>query len=245
MSPRVMKTSNIPRHVAIVMDGNGRWARQRLMPRVLGHKQGVQSVRSAIEYCHGSGIDYLTLFAFSSENWQRPRDEVNFLMDLFFSSLKSEIGDLDKNNVRFKVIGAREGFSAKLLGLIEQSERKTRDNTGLVLTVAANYGGRWDILNAVNDAIRQGITNLDEENLRSFMQLNDTPEPDLCIRTGGEHRLSNFLIWDMAYTEFYFTDVLWPDFDHTQFDLALADFAQRDRRFGQIESEYDAEAGAA
>ena len=235
-----MKTSNIPRHVAIVMDGNGRWARQRLMPRVLGHKQGVQSVRSAIEYCHDKCIDYLTLFAFSSENWQRPRDEVNFLMDLFFSSLKSEIGDLEKNNVRFKVIGAREGFSAKLLGLIEQSERKTRDNTGLVLTVAANYGGRWDILNAVNDAIRQGITNLDEENLRSFMQLNDTPEPDLCIRTGGEHRLSNFLIWDMAYTEFYFTDVLWPDFGHTQFDLALADFAQRDRRFGQIDSEYDA-----
>ena len=240
-----MKTSNIPRHVAIVMDGNGRWARQRLMPRVLGHKQGVQAVRSAIEYCHGSGIDYLTLFAFSSENWQRPRDEVNFLMDLFFSSLKHEIGDLDKNNVRFKVIGARDGFPAKLRSLIEQSERKTRNNTGLVLTVAANYGGRWDILNAVNDAIRQGIKKLDEENLRSFMQLNDTPEPDLCIRTGGEHRLSNFLIWDMAYTEFYFTDVLWPDFDHTQFDLALADFSQRDRRFGQIDSEYDAEAGAA
>jgi len=240
-----MKSSNIPRHVAIVMDGNGRWARQRLMPRVLGHKQGVQSVRSAIEYCQGKGIGYLTLFAFSSENWQRPRDEVNFLMDLFFSSLKNEIGDLDKNNVRFKVIGARDGFSAKLRSLIEQSERKTLDNTGLVLTVAANYGGRWDILNAVNDAIRQGIKKLDEENLRSFMQLKDAPEPDLCIRTGGEHRLSNFLIWDMAYTEFYFTDVLWPDFDHTQFDLALADFAQRDRRFGQIDSEYDAEAGAA
>ena len=240
-----MKSSNIPRHVAIVMDGNGRWARQRLMPRVLGHKQGVQSVRSAIEYCQGKGIGYLTLFAFSSENWQRPRDEVNFLMDLFFSSLKNEIGDLDKNNVRFKVIGDRDGFSAKLRSLIDQSERKTRDNTGLVLTVAANYGGRWDILNAVNAAIRQGIKNLDEESLRNFMQLNDTPDPDLCIRTGGEHRLSNFLIWNMAYTEFYFTDVLWPDFDHTQFDLALTDFSQRDRRFGQIDSEYDAEPGAA
>jgi len=227
------------------MDGNGRWARQRLMPRVLGHKHGVQSVRSAIEYCHGKGIDYLTLFAFSSENWQRPRDEVNFLMDLFFSSLKHEIGDLDKNNVRFKVIGDRDGFSAKLRSLIDQSERKTRDNTGLVLTVAANYGGRWDILNAVNAAIRQGIKNVDEENLRNSMQLSDTPEPDLCIRTGGEHRLSNFLIWDMAYTEFYFTDVLWPDFDHTQFDLALSDFSKRDRRFGQIDAEYGAEPGAA
>ncbi len=240
-----MKTSNIPRHVAIIMDGNGRWARQRLMPRVLGHKHGVQSVRSAIEYCHGKGIDYLTLFAFSSENWQRPRDEVKFLMDLFFSSLENEIGDLDKNNVRFKVVGDRNGFSDKLRSLIDQSELKTRENTGLVLTIAANYGGRWDILNAVNDAIRHGIKKVDEENLRNFMQLNDTPEPDLCIRTGGEHRLSNFLIWDMAYTEFYFTDVLWPDFDHTQFDLALTDFSQRDRRFGQIDSEYDAEPGAA
>jgi undecaprenyl diphosphate synthase len=240
-----MKTSNIPRHVAIIMDGNGRWARQRLMPRVLGHKHGVQSVRSAIEYCHGKGIDYLTLFAFSSENWQRPRDEVKFLMDLFFSSLENEIGDLDKNNVRFRVVGDRNAFSDKLRSLIDQSELKTRENTGLVLTIAANYGGRWDILNAVNDAIRHGIKNFDEESLRKFMQLNDTPEPDLCIRTGGEHRLSNFLIWDMAYTELYFTDVLWPDFDHGQFDLALADFSRRDRRFGQIDSEYDAEPGAA
>jgi undecaprenyl diphosphate synthase len=240
-----MKSSNIPRHVAIIMDGNGRWARQRLMPRVLGHKHGVQSARSAVEYCHGKGIDYLTLFAFSSENWQRPRDEVKFLMDLFFSSLENEIEGLDKNNVRFKVIGDRNGFSDKLNRLIDQSELKTRENTGLVLTIAANYGGRWDILNAVNDAIRQGIKNLDEESLRNFMQLNDIPEPDLCIRTGGEHRLSNFLIWDMAYTELYFTDVLWPDFDHTQFDLALFDFSQRDRRFGQINSECDAEQGAA
>ena len=215
------------------MDGNGRWAKERYLPRVIGHRSGLKAVRKSVEFCHQNNIQFLTLFAFSSENWRRPIEEVSFLLALFQKSLEEEVAKLDKNNVRFKMIGDRSMFSTKLQNLIQEAERLTQDNTGLTLTVAANYGGRWDIVNAAKQAFLSGHPELSEDVLSQYLQLQFAPEPDLLIRTGGEVRISNFVIWDLVYTELYFTDVLWPDFEIKHFYEALSHYSGRDRRFGR------------
>lgn len=234
---------SFPRHVAIIMDGNGRWAKERYLPRVLGHRSGLKAVRKSVEFCHQNNIQFLTLFAFSSENWRRPLEEVSFLLALFQKSLEEEVVKLDKNNVRFKMIGDRSKFSLKLQDLIQESEKITRDNTGLTLTVAANYGGRWDIVNAAKEAALDGHAELSEDVLSRYLQLKFAPEPDLLIRTGGEVRISNFVIWDLVYTELYFTDVLWPDFDVKHFYEALSHYAKRNRRFGRAGEDKNALSG--
>ena len=230
---QIPKNVSFPRHVAIIMDGNGRWAKERYLPRVLGHRSGLKAVRKSVEFCHQNNIQFLTLFAFSSENWRRPIEEVSFLLALFQKSLEEEVAKLDKNNVRFKMIGDRSKFSIKLQDLIQEAERLTQDNTGLTLTVAANYGGRWDIVNAAKQAALSGHVELSEDVLSQYLQLQFAPEPDLLIRTGGEVRISNFVIWDLVYTELYFTDVLWPDFEIKHFYEALSHYSGRDRRFGR------------
>lgn len=225
----------VPRHIAIIMDGNGRWAKKRLMPRVAGHAQGVERVRDVIKACVERGVEYLTLFAFSSENWRRPPDEVSRLMELFVMALEREVGKLHKNGVRLKIVGDLSRFDDRLRSLIAEGERTTADNTQLTLTVAANYGGRWDIVQAVNAwraAHPQGHE-ISETDLAEHLSMAYAPEPDLFIRTGGEQRISNFLLWQLAYTELYFTDTLWPDFDAAALDLAIASYRQRERRFGR------------
>jgi undecaprenyl diphosphate synthase len=229
----------IPRHVAIIMDGNGRWAQNRGKPRHTGHKAGVKSVRSSVEYSAKQGIEVLTLFAFSSENWQRPEKEVTLLMDLFLVALKNEVKKLNKNNVRLKVIGDKSAFNSKLQAQIELAEQQTEKNTGLVLQVAANYGGRWDITQAARKLaaeVQQGQLDpalITENTLQSALSFADLPEVDLFIRTGGDLRISNFILWQAAYAELYFTPVLWPDFDQTAYQHALDVFAGRQRRFGK------------
>ena len=236
-STRVIPESGpIPRHVAIIMDGNGRWARSRFLPRVAGHQRGVESVRTIVEACMNRGIEYLTLFAFSSENWRRPAEEVSFLMNLFISSLENELAKLHRNGVRLQVIGDRSAFAPKLVDAIIRGETLTANNTKLTLTIAANYGGRWDILQAINAMTqrhpdRAGLYS--EEDLAPFLAMAKMPEPDLFIRTGGEQRISNFLLWQLAYTEFYFTERLWPDFDAAALDEAIHSFRHRERRFGR------------
>ena len=241
------EVSAVPRHVAIIMDGNGRWARKRLMPRVAGHQRGVEAVRSVIRMARQKGISHLTLFAFSSENWRRPSDEVTFLMRLFKRALQREIERLDSNNIQFRVIGDLDRFDAELVDLIRAGEARTAHNDGLVLTVAANYGGRWDIMQAVRRMLAKrpelAAGDFSEEDLRAELQLTDAPEPDLFIRTGGERRISNFLLWQLAYTELYFTDTLWPDFDEAAFELALASYRQRERRFGRTSAQVFAAQG--
>jgi undecaprenyl diphosphate synthase len=230
--------SSIPRHVAVIMDGNGRWAKQRSLPRIAGHRKGVERVRDMVSVCGEKGIGYLTLFAFSSENWRRPPQEVQLLMELFMSALESEVKKLHKNNVRFRVIGDLQRFGEKIITRVRQAEKLTGDNTGLTLTIAANYGGRWDIAQACAELARRAVRGeldldkITEENIEPFLSMAGIPEPDLFIRTGGEQRVSNFLLWQLAYTEMFFTPVLWPDFDRTQFELALASYAERQRRFG-------------
>ena len=230
--------NKLPRHIAIVMDGNGRWAKKRLLPRHAGHKSGLSSTREIIQFCSDRGIEALTLFAFSSENWKRPQKEVGFLMELFFTALQNEIKRLNKNNVRMRFIGDLSAFSEKLQAQIFKSQEMTSKNTGLELHVAVNYGGHWDIADTtrkIAEKVKQGILNPDEiteSTVASHISLNDVPEPDLFIRTGGEQRISNFLLWQLAYTELYFTDVLWPDFNEKEFELALSDYAARQRRFG-------------
>jgi len=232
----VPDSDSVPRHVAIIMDGNGRWARRRLLPRVAGHKRGVEAVRSTIRRCIERGISYLTLFAFSSENWRRPEDEVSFLMQLFIRALEEEVAKLHENNIRFRVIGDLSRFDPRLVGLISRAEELTSANDRLTLTIAANYGGRWDILQAVermladNPEKRAGFG---EEDLARYLALDHAPEPDLFIRTGGEQRISNFLLWQLAYTELYFTDRLWPEFDAAALDEAIASYGRRERRFGR------------
>lgn len=228
-----------PKHVAIIMDGNGRWAKKRYLPRILGHRSGLKAVRKSVEFSHQNNIKFLTLFAFSSENWRRPMDEVSFLLALFQKSLEEEVAKLDDNNVRFKMIGDRSKFSSKLQSLIQESERITQNNTGLTLTIAANYGGRWDIVNAANLAVLNGHSEISEDVLSRYMQLSFAPEPDLLIRTGGEVRISNFVIWDLVYTELFFTDVLWPDFDEKCFYDALNRYSVRERRFGRAGEEHE------
>jgi undecaprenyl diphosphate synthase len=232
----IPETGQVPRHVAIIMDGNGRWARKRFLPRVAGHKRGVEVLRRVIKACGERGIGYLTVFAFSSENWRRPPEEVSFLMNLFVSALSEEVVRLHENGIRLKIIGDLSRFEPRLRALIEEGERKTAGNDRLTLTVAANYGGRWDILQASNRLAQEQPEksgNWTEADLAPYLAMAYAPEPDLFIRTGGEQRVSNFMIWQLAYTEFYFTDRLWPEFDAKTLDAAIASYQKRERRFGR------------
>jgi undecaprenyl diphosphate synthase len=232
----VPETRRLPQHVAIIMDGNGRWAKQRFLPRIAGHKRGAEAVRNTVRACGERGIEYLTLFAFSSENWRRPAEEVSFLMQLFVAALQQEVSKLHENGVRFKVIGDLSRFEPELVRLIRDAELLTRDNHRLTLTIAANYGGRWDILQAANRLLREKpelASGFGESDLAPYLSLSYAPEPDLFIRTGGEQRISNFVLWQLAYTELYFTDLLWPDFDASALDKAIASYQQRERRFGR------------
>lgn len=226
-----------PQHIAIIMDGNGRWAKKRFLPRFIGHQKGLKSVRRLVAHCSTLGIKALTLFAFSTENWRRPPEEVNKLMGLFLKALQKEVSKLNDNNIRLLIVGDRSGFSAEIQEHIAIAESMTRDNTGLVLSIAANYGGRWDIVEAVKKwqlaHPKLPVSEMTEEALSQYVVLSELPEVDLLIRTGGEQRISNFLIWQMAYAEFYFTDDLWPDFDEASIDTAIESFTSRERRFGK------------
>ena len=235
VSTLAKQTIDVPRHIAIIMDGNGRWAKRRLMPRVAGHRKGVEALRGVIRACAERGVSHLTVFAFSSENWRRPQEEVTLLMELFMRALENEVARLHENDIRFRVIGDLSGFSARIQALIRDAETLTRDNTRLTFTVAANYGGRWDIVQAVKKLIAAGAAaeDVDETALAQQLSMAEAPEPDLFIRTGGEQRISNFLLWQLAYTELYFTDALWPDFDAVALDQAIASYRSRERRFGR------------
>ena len=229
------------------MDGNGRWAKQRFLPRIAGHRRGVENVRSTVKACVDSGVDFLTLFAFSSENWRRPADEVSFLMQLFIAVLEQEITKLHESGVRFKAIGDLSRFDGPLRRMVAEAEKLTCKNNRLTLTVAANYGGRWDIIRAVTQMLKESpqlAAGFSESDLLPHLSLGYAPEPDLFIRTGGEQRVSNFLLWQLAYTEMYFTETLWPDFDRAAFDLAIESYQRRERRFGRT-SEQLPENGAA
>lgn len=227
------ETENLPTHIAIIMDGNGRWAAKRHMPRTFGHKAGAEATRKTVRAAGELGLKYLTLFAFSSENWTRPEAEIGDLMGLLKTYLKSETAELTKNNVRLRVIGRRDRLSADIVELIEQVENTSRDNTGLQLTIALDYGGRDDIVNAVERLVAEGVT-VTEDAISARLYTHDLPEPDLLIRTSGEMRISNFLLWQCAYAEFYFTDVLWPEFDGEHLKRAIADYSTRQRRFGGV-----------
>lgn len=234
----------VPRHIAIIMDGNGRWATQRRLSRVAGHTRGVEAVRAVVEACARTGVEYLTLFAFSSENWRRPSGEVSFLMRLFITALEREIGKLHANGIRLRVIGDLSKFESRIQQLIERAEAKTARNARLTLTIAANYGGRWDILQAARqfalEAARTGEQiEMTEENFARHLAMAYAPEPDLFIRTGGEIRVSNFLLWQLAYTEFYFTDLFWPDFDSAALADAIASYNKRERRFGRTSAQLE------
>jgi len=218
------------------MDGNGRWANKRFLPRVAGHRRGLEAVRETVRSCAESGVEFLTLFAFSSENWRRPKDEISFLMELFMIALQQEVAKLHKNNIRLKVIGDLSSFEIELVEKIRQGEQTTASNTGLTLTIAANYGGRWDILQAVNRMLADHPDkhgDFREADLAPYLALSYAPEPDLFIRTGGEQRVSNFLLWQLAYTELFFTDELWPDFDKASLARAFESFRSRERRYGR------------
>ena len=224
----------VPRHVAIIMDGNGRWAKKRFLPRVAGHRRGVEAVRETVKACAKSGVEYLTLFAFSSENWRRPPEEVTVLMQLFLRALEQEVEKLHSNDIRFKVVGDLSPFDPRIVELARQGEALTKDNKRLTLTVAANYGGRWDVLQAAERCrIEDPVAPFTEERLSRFLSMSYAPEPDLFIRTGGEQRVSNFLLWQLAYTELYFTEALWPDFDAAALDDAMGSYQLRERRFGR------------
>ena len=248
---------DVPRHICIIMDGNGRWAGNRFLPRVAGHKRGVEAVRETVKACGELGVEYLTLFAFSSENWRRPAEEVSVLMQLFLRALENEMTKLHENRIRFKVIGDLTPFDARIRDMIAKAEELTRDNPKLTLTVAANYGGRWDILQAANKAAAKAteaklqhwralqgknapeassileFPQLSEADLTQHLSMSYAPEPDLFIRTGGEERISNFLLWQLAYTEFHFTRELWPDFNRASLLKAIESYRDRERRFGR------------
>ena len=232
-------SAKYPRHVAIIMDGNGRWASRRRLPRFAGHNAGVETVKGVVRACGEKGVEVLTLFAFSSENWRRPQEEVGLLMGLFMTALDQQVRKLHEHNIRLRIIGDRSAFSRTLQERIEAAESLTRTNPGLTLVIAANYGGRWDMTAAartIASRVQAGELTPDQvspELVQSLLSLRDLPEPDLFIRTGGEKRVSNFLLWQLAYTELYFTDTLWPDFDSQAFDGALTSFATRQRRFGR------------
>ncbi len=242
----IPETGAVPRHVAVIMDGNGRWATRRHLPRVAGHRKGVEAVRDIVKGCGEAGVEYLTLFAFSSENWRRPPDEVSFLMRLFIQAIEREVGKLANRGVRLRVVGELTAFEPRLQTLIREAEERTANNTGLHLTIAANYGGRWDILNATRNLLRaepelaQHPESLDEAKLAPYLAMAFAPEPDLFIRTGGEQRISNFAIWQLAYTELYFTDRFWPDFGADALREAFAWYCQRERRFGRTSAQLGA-----
>lgn len=229
----------IPRHVAIVMDGNGRWAKKRFMPRFFGHKQGVDALVRTVQACADRGIEYLTVFAFSSENWKRPTDEVSGLMGLVLVAVSKYLTKLEKEGVRIRIVGDRSAVSDKVRAAWEQAEQATAHNTRITLSVAFNYGGRWDVVQACQRAMALGLKpeEVTEQRLSQLMALSYAPDPDLFIRTGGEVRISNFLLWQVAYSELAFTDCLWPDFGEAELDAALAAFASRERRFGGVPSE--------
>jgi len=239
----VPATGAVPRHVAIIMDGNGRWATSRHLPRVAGHAKGVDAVRRTVEACARAGVEYLTLFAFSSENWRRPADEVSVLMRLFITALEREVGKLSENGIRLRVVGDTSRFEPRLQELIEQAEAGTAANGRLTLTVAANYGGRWDLVQATRAllAARPELaadpTRIGEDDIAAHLAMSWAPEPDLFIRTGGEQRISNFLLWQLAYTELYFTETWWPDFDQAELERAFESFRARERRFGRTSAQ--------
>ncbi|XQE66156.1 polyprenyl diphosphate synthase [Pseudomonas sp. P3C3] len=238
----------VPRHVAIIMDGNNRWAKKRLLPGVAGHKAGVDAVRAVIEVCAEAGVEVLTLFAFSSENWQRPAEEVGALMELFLSALRREARKLKENAISLRIIGDRSRFHPELQAAMREAEQQTAGESRFVLQVAANYGGQWDIAQAAQRLAREvQAGHLQPEDitpglLQGCLATGDLPLPDLCIRTGGEHRISNFLLWQLAYSELYFSDLYWPDFKHEAMRKALADFSKRQRRFGKTSEQVEAEA---
>ena len=236
---------SVPRHVAIIMDGNGRWAKRRHLPRIAGHKRGVEAVRDIVKACIERGVEYLTLFAFSSENWRRPAEEVALLMQLFTSALTGEIEKLGRNGVRLKVVGDLSRFDARIRTLIGEAEAKTAANGRLTLTIAANYGGRWDLMQAMSRLLReqQPLAGGDftEQQLSPYLAMSYAPEPDLFIRTGGEQRISNFLLWQLAYTELCFTPTLWPDFDASALDAAFASYRERERRYGRTSEQLEEE----
>ena len=234
----------VPRHVAIIMDGNGRWAKQRFMPRVAGHQRGVEALREVVKASRDMGVEYLTVFAFSSENWRRPAAEVSFLMTLFLKMLEREVAKLHQNNIRLKIIGDRSRFDDKLRQTMRDAEQLTAGNSALTLTIAVNYGGRWDVMQAVKAMLRehpQLAQTFTEEDLQPHLSMSDAPEPDLFIRTGGEQRISNFMLWQLAYTELYFTDTLWPAFDRNELDKAIASYQKRERRFGRTSEQLPGE----
>ena len=230
-----------PQHIAIIMDGNGRWAKNRHLPRTVGHVKGAATVRKVVQSCVRSGVSHLTLFAFSTENWRRPPDEVRKLMDLFVQYLRKELRDLQEAGIRLRVIGDRNRLGNDLRGWIDQAEEATRGHDRFHLTVALNYGGQWDILQALQKwqmaHPQRTVDSLQEEELKAFLSTHELPDPDLLIRTGGEARISNFLLWQMAYTEMYFTDTLWPDFNESALQKALHWFSQRVRRFGRTDDQ--------
>jgi undecaprenyl diphosphate synthase len=237
----IPQAGDVPRHVAIIMDGNGRWAQRRRLPRIAGHRRGAEAVRATVRACADRGISYLTLFAFSSENWRRPAEEVALLLKLFKSALQNEVDKLHANGVRLKVVGDTSRFDPKLRKLIERGEELTAGNRELTLTVAANYGGRWDILQAMSQFLKKnpGAETVDEAAISPYLAMSYAPEPDLFIRTGGEQRISNFLLWQLAYTELYFTESLWPDFDAAALDLAITSYRSRERRFGRTSEQLE------
>ena len=242
----VPSTGLVPNHVAIIMDGNGRWATKRFLPRVAGHVKGVDAVRGIVEACIKRGIKYLTLFAFSSENWRRPADEVSLLMRLFVTALEKEVRKMHDNNIRLKIVGDLTRFEPALQDAIAAAMAKTGNNTGLTVTVCANYGGRWDVLQATKQLMAEGRPSEDitEQDLSDKLSMAYAPEPDLFIRTGGETRISNFLLWQLAYTVLYFTDTYWPDFDLGELDKAIASYQSRERRFGRTSAQVDEQAKA-
>ena len=239
-------SANVPVHVAVIMDGNGRWAKQRGKPRHAGHRAGVKSVRAAVEAAAERGVGFLTLFAFSSENWSRPEEEVSNLMSLFVEALRREVKELHRNNVRLRFVGALDQLSGGLRKKMAAAEAKTAGNTGLSLQIAVAYGGRWDIARAARrlaekvQRAEMRAQDVNEEALAGELQLAGIPDPDLLIRTGGEQRISNFLLWNVAYAELWFTDVLWPDFDKAEFDRALSAFAGKQRRYGHTGEQVEA-----
>jgi len=240
----VPDTRPVPRHVAIIMDGNGRWAKKRFLPRVAGHVKGVESVREIVRACIEQGVEYLTLFAFSSENWRRPAEEVSLLMQLFVTALQQEVEKLNRNGVRLRVIGDLSRFDTRLQELIRNAEAATAGNTSLHLTIAANYGGRWDILQAVNRLAAVApdkAGSWTEADLEPYLSTHFAPEPDLFIRTGGEERISNFLLWQLAYAELHFTETLWPEFDAEALVAAIASYQRRERRFGRTSEQLTAQ----
>lgn len=234
-----MSLNSLPQHVAIIMDGNGRWAKKRMMPRTYGHKKGIDAVQRSISFFAKSGVKHLTLFAFSRENWSRPEDEVTTLMGLLVSSLQKNTEELDANGIRMRFIGDRSAFSDELINAIEASEQRTKNNALMTLNIAANYSGQWDIINSVKSLakhLKAGIIQAEDINndlLESALSLADSPHPDLLIRTGGEQRMSNFLLWQVAYSELYFSQLLWPDFNATEMTKALDSYSSRQRRFGK------------